>query len=174
MNPTRPPALVCGEPADLTAAAASLAESGWVSRAGFSLPEEPWDLTRRRWVCEGTVDDNTDAEAATWALVRGCAVVVAVGGGAPPDFVADLARAGQVLTWAPAHSDVAGLGTVESDLLRLLGDGLSLQQAAGQLYLSGRTAQRRLNSARAALGVRTTREAVLAWTRLTRPPHGKG
>ena len=53
-------------------------------------------------------------------------------------------------------------------LLAALADGQSLQQAATELYLSPRTAQRRLSSARATLGVRTTREAVLAWTRLNR------
>ena len=56
----------------------------------------------------------------------------------------------------------------EADLLDALATGLSVRQAAADLYLSGRTAQRRLASARVALGVSTTREAVVAWTRRSR------
>jgi len=46
-------------------------------------------------------------------------------------------------------------------LCRLLGQGLSLADAATQLHLSRRTAFRRLASVREALNVESTREAVL-------------
>jgi DNA-binding NarL/FixJ family response regulator len=46
-------------------------------------------------------------------------------------------------------------------LLGLLGRGLSVTEAATQLRLSPRTAERRLSEARAALGAATNAEAVL-------------
>jgi DNA-binding CsgD family transcriptional regulator len=46
-------------------------------------------------------------------------------------------------------------------LLALLGRGLSVTEAAAQLRLSPRTAERRLSEARAALGAATNAEAVL-------------
>ena len=166
-RPPPPVVLVCDDLDDLGDAAAALGEDGWTTRAGFTLPAEPWDLTSRRWVCRGSVGDTSDAEAAIWALVRGCALVVVAGPGAPTDFGSDLARAGRVRQFnRPADGDTK-LSADEEALLAALAGGLSVQQAAAQLYLSGRTAQRRLAAARGVFGVRTTREAVLAWTRLT-------
>jgi DNA-binding CsgD family transcriptional regulator len=46
-------------------------------------------------------------------------------------------------------------------LLGLLGSGLSVAEAAQELHLSPRTAERRLADARAALGAATNAEAVL-------------
>jgi DNA-binding NarL/FixJ family response regulator len=46
-------------------------------------------------------------------------------------------------------------------LLRLLGGGLSVNEAARRLHLSRRTAERRLAKARSALGAATNAEAVL-------------
>ncbi len=132
----------------------------------------PLDVLRRlaRPVPPPSVADAGVAELATWALVRGCALIVNPEPGAPREFLDNLRRAGGVGAF-PASSRVdERLDPVESALLGLLADGYSVAQAAAQLYLSSRTAQRRLNAARVALGVRTTREAVVAWTALTRRP----
>lgn len=156
-------AVLCADPAQLSDAGATLAASGWSLREGFALPDEPWDLSARRWACWGVVDTTDSAAAATWVLVRGCALVVAPGPHAPRTFRADLGRCGVVETYAP-HTDTTGLDANERALLAALAQGLSVQQAADALFLSTRTAQRRLTSARKSLGVRTTREAVVAWT----------
>lgn len=95
-------------------------------------------------------------------LVRGCALVVLPGAGAPTTFLADLARCGAVEHYLPRPDD-RGLDPIEQDLLAALAEGLTVQQAADRLFLSTRTAQRRLTSARRQLGARSTREAVLAW-----------
>ena len=59
-----------------------------------------------------------------------------------------------------------GLTPEQRQILDLLADGASIAQAARQLYLSLRTANRRVAAARDALGVASTREAVLAYARL--------
>lgn len=169
MTATTPLVVVCDNPQDLPGAARTMTEAGWAVRTGFTLPGEPWDLASRRWACQGTVGNDGDAVAATWALVRGCGLIVAVSPGASPDFLGDLGRAGQLERFTLTRGDDSGLDADETALLAALAHGLSMQQAAKQLHLSGRTAQRRLASARATLGVRTTREAVMAWTRLSRP-----
>jgi DNA-binding NarL/FixJ family response regulator len=48
-------------------------------------------------------------------------------------------------------------------LLDLLADGSTLKEASEELFLSRRTADRRLASAREQLGVATTAEALVAW-----------
>ena len=53
----------------------------------------------------------------------------------------------------------------EAALLRLLASGRTLRGAAGELHIGPRTADRRLASARAKLGVATTIEAVAEFTR---------
>ena len=53
------------------------------------------------------------------------------------------------------------LEPAQQELLELLRSGLSLGAAAARIGVSRRTADRRLAAARAALGVRTTMEAVM-------------
>ena len=58
------------------------------------------------------------------------------------------------------------MSTIDADgtgLLALLAKGRSLSEAAAALYLSRRTADRRLAAARIVLGVATTVEALLAF-----------
>jgi DNA-binding NarL/FixJ family response regulator len=69
----------------------------------------------------------------------------------------DLARLGDV-RWEEGGPR---LDADEVALLGLLRDGLSLGEAAAELHLSRRTADRRLARARAALGVKTTAEALV-------------
>lgn len=160
-----PPAVICSDAAQLGDAAPTLAARGWSLREGFGLPDEPWDLGSRRWACWGVVDDADSAAAATWVVVRGCAIVAAVGPESPRTFLADLARCSAVEHYATSVDD-SGLDANERALLAALAEGLSVHQAAEQLFLSIRTAQRRLASARRRLDVRTTREAVVAWAEL--------
>ncbi len=170
MTAASPPVVICSGPDDIPAAVGTLTAGGWTVRPGFTLPEQPWDLARRRWACQGAVHNARSAEQATWALVRGCALIVESASGAPPEFLGDLGRAGHVEPVAARRAVDERLDPVETALIELLADGHSVAEAAARLYLSGRTAQRRLTSARVALGVRTTREAVVAWTKLTRRP----
>ena len=53
-------------------------------------------------------------------------------------------------------------------LLERLADGETIAAAAAAEFLSLRTANRRIAEAREVLGVRTTREAVLAYLRMRR------
>src|SRR4051812_11487050 len=160
-----PPAVTCSDAAQLRDAGTTLAVLGWSLREGFVLPDEPWDLGPRRWACWGVVDSTDSAVAATWVVVRGCALVAAVGPESPHSFLADLARCSVVRQYTP-DVDESGLDANERALLAALAEGLSVHQAAERLFLSTRTAQRRLASARRRLDVRTTREAVVAWTEL--------
>lgn len=160
-----PPAVICSDPAHLRDAGATLVALGWSLRESFSLPEEPWDLGPRRWACWGVVDTADRAVAATWVVVRGCALVAAVSPESPRSFLADLARCSVLEQYAP-DVDESGLDASERALLSALAEGLSVHRAAERLFLSTRTAQRRLASARRRLDVRTTREAVVAWTEL--------
>jgi DNA-binding CsgD family transcriptional regulator len=59
-------------------------------------------------------------------------------------------------------------------LLRLLGGGLSVIEAARRLHLSRRTAERRLAEARSALGAATNAEAVLRVQRQQAGTQGDG
>jgi DNA-binding CsgD family transcriptional regulator len=58
------------------------------------------------------------------------------------------------------------LGPEHSSVLELLAEGLTVERAARRLFISRRTADRRLAEARIALGARTTTEAVARLIRL--------
>jgi DNA-binding NarL/FixJ family response regulator len=72
----------------------------------------------------------------------------------------DLRRLGVV-----EHRRSNGLDAQQRRILTLLGEGLSVREAAAQLFISPRTADRRLAAARAALGLGTNYEAVVAVAR---------
>ena len=61
----------------------------------------------------------------------------------------------------PGHDPLERLDPEQRRLLELLAEGLSVAAAARRLYVSRRTADRRLASARALLGVRSNAEAVV-------------
>ena len=94
------------------------------------------------------------------------------------ELLADLARIGPVST--DADADVSGepagdgsgnspqLAPEQRALLERLASGETIAAAAAAEFLSLRTANRRIAEAREVLGVRTTREAVLAYLRLRR------
>jgi DNA-binding NarL/FixJ family response regulator len=112
----------------------------------------------------GPVQTRADAEAALLAALRGPGIVALL----PEDpvlsasFFEDLRRLGPIdVAGDPVDDPFERLEPEQRRLLELLAEGLSLAAAARRLYLSRRTADRRLASARALLGVRSNAEAVV-------------
>ena len=170
------PRYVVGSAAEATTALRRLARAGWHTREGFALPDPVWDVTSQRLVLYGRVGDPDTAELAVHAAARGAGVVVI----ADPDtelgrtLVADLGRLGPVTRdpdaeVAAANHSGAVLLPEQRALLERLANGETIAAAAAAEYLSLRTANRRIAQARQLLGVRTTREAVLAFLRQRRP-----
>jgi hypothetical protein len=83
-------------------------------------------------------------------------------------LIDDLSRLGPVrhgVTDTTEHNAVADLVPEQRALLDRLAAGDTIAAAAAAEFLSLRTANRRIAEARALFGVRTTREAVLAYLR---------
>ncbi|MEO7572219.1 MAG: LuxR family transcriptional regulator [Acidimicrobiales bacterium] len=138
-----------------------LTADGWRCVEGFDLPPQPWDLTDRRWVRTGSVDDDDTVAAAVLIAARGVGLVI----GCPDDgrrarLLDDLRRIGTVELVALGPDPLAVLDDDQRALLAALATGASVGTAADALHLSTRTAERRLAAARRSLGVRTTAEAV--------------
>jgi len=166
-----PPYVVLPPTTDLDRTARDLIRRGWRVRRDFAPPGQPWDLAPGRVVVVGQVTDRADAEAALLCAVRGSGLVVTVDRERSwaPGFLVDLARLqpdGSARAARPASGTPTPLSAEQCDLLDLLADGHSIAEAARLRFLSLRTANRRVADARAALGVPTTREAVLAYVRL--------
>jgi hypothetical protein len=172
------PRYVLPSAADATSVLRRLARAGWQVRDGFALPETGWDVARSRLVLYGRVADVDTVELALLAAVRGAGVVAIadVHTEVGRALLADLERVGAVHTDPDAASDeaagngVAGttLAPEQKALLDRLARGDTIAAAAQGEFLSLRTANRRIAEAREALGVRTTREAVLAYLRMQR------
>lgn len=172
---TAVPLFVVATFADATGVLRRLARTGWKTREGFALPVQQWDVGQVRMVCHGRVADPDTARLALLAAVRGASVVAItdVTSGLGQEFLADLGRVGVVTTdlegWAAGGSgDGDGgpqLAVEQRALLDRLAAGETIAAAAAAEFLSLRTANRRIAEARELLGVRTTREAVLAYLR---------
>jgi DNA-binding NarL/FixJ family response regulator len=136
---------------------------GWTLRRAWRLPEHEWSVSDARIVCCGLVATFDDVSAALLAAVRGAGIVARIEPDAEPArrLREELRSLGPIEERARQHGDVSELSLEQVELCRLLGQGLSLADAATQLHLSRRTAFRRLASVREALNVGTTREAVL-------------
>ena len=110
------------------------------------------------------VGDSLDAQQAVLAALAGADLLLlcTADDEVVDALVEDLRRLGTV-----RHQDEdAVLSAEQAALLRRLHAGQSLGAAAAAENLSRRTADRRLAQARAALGVRTTPEALVAAARL--------
>jgi DNA-binding NarL/FixJ family response regulator len=132
-------------------------------------------VIRRRWepgtapastelVCAGQVDTVRDAEAALLAALGGAGIVAVL----PDDdalsasFFEDLRRLGDVeVADESPQNPLERLDEEQRRLLDLLAKGLSVTAASRRLFLSRRTADRRLAQARAMLGVRSNAEAII-------------
>lgn len=158
-----PVAVVAEEEATASAAADEMQRSGWTLLGGWSLPVVPWDVTERRIVCSGEVSGPEDVSDAVLAAVRGARLVVLLHADPPVASVLldDLRRLGPVEHRQAVSGPARQLDGDQRRLLELLAEGVAIGEAAEQLFLSRRTAERRLAGARRALGVRTTSEAIV-------------
>jgi hypothetical protein len=156
-----------------------LSRAGWRAREGFALADAGRDVTVQRLVLYGRVADLDTAQLAVHAAARGAGVVAIadITSDVGQVLLADLGRLGPVMRDPDADADGGGGGRVEPPgllpeqraLLERLANGETIASAAAAEYLSLRTANRRIAQARQMLGVRTTREAVLAFLRQRRP-----
>jgi hypothetical protein len=173
------PRYVLASATDATGVLRRLARAGWQTRDGFALPEPAWDVAASRLVLFGRVPDLDTAELALLAAVRGAGVVAItdVRTGVGRALLADLERLGPIRTDPDAemangdggeHRADTTLAPEQQALLDRLAKGETIAAAAQAEFLSLRTANRRIAEAREALGVRSTREAVLAYLRMRR------
>lgn len=137
------------------------AEAGW-------RVVEGWREAGPGVVCTGLVDSEETAQRAVLAAVAGAGLVVeAIADREVRDRLCDdLRRLGSVDHRVGEPEGGVALGDEERALLAVLLRGASLGEAARTLNLSRRTADRRLASARRALGVSTTAEAIVLARRM--------
>lgn len=174
------PLYVLRSAADLATVVRRLTADGWSVHSGLGVPDEPWDLTASRTVVTGPVADDEAVAGAVLAAARGAGVVATADADSPAGqaLLADLARIGPVRRTprtgdgdggppgaepGPSEGDGLPLTAEQRALLDRLAAGDSIAAAAAAEFLSLRTANRRIAAAREALGVRTTRQAVLVW-----------
>lgn len=141
------------------------AAAGWSAHRGFALLEPAWDLAERRLVCHGSVGDEHTASQAVLAAARGAGVVAVAAGPLALSLAADLKRVGP-LGLTPGKTEAADgldLDAEQRALLARLAAGSTIAAAAEAEFVSLRTANRRIAGARASLGVKTTREAVMIY-----------
>lgn len=168
------PLYVVATTAEATTILRRLSRDGWQTRSGFAITESGWDVAAGKMVRYGRVGDADTAALAVLAAARGAGVVCVC---APTSqtglaLTADLGRVGP-LGVDPVPDTQSQAATTRDDnlpvtpeqaaLLARLADGETIAAAAEAEFLSLRTANRRIASARHALGVATTREAVLAF-----------
>jgi DNA-binding NarL/FixJ family response regulator len=148
--------------AALAGIAAELAGPGGRIVDGWRKPD-----TGVATVCVGRVQTAQDAAAAVLCAVSGAALVVDAAAPRPivDRLCDDLRRLGE-LDHRVEPPAAPALPPEERNLLALLLGGATLGQAARELHLSRRTADRRLAAARDRLGARSTSEAVAAAARL--------
>ena len=166
--------------ADAESVVRRLARDGWIVREGFALPDPSWDVTGARLILHGRVGDRENLQLAVLAAARGAGIVAVCDADTPVGraLVDDLSRLGPVQLGpggpsapADAGDKAAELVPEQRALLDRLAAGDTIAAAAAAEFLSLRTANRRIAEARALFGVRTTREAVLAYLRQRRTPN---
>jgi hypothetical protein len=176
-DPAHAPRYVVASGGDATTVLRRLARAGWSTREGFALTDQAWDVSEARLALYGRVAEADTAELALLAAARGAGIVAIcdTGGDIGRALLADLARIGPVSTdpdadlgTTPEPDGGPQLAPEQRALLERLAGGETIAAAAAAEFLSLRTANRRIAEAREALGVRTTREAVLAYLRIRR------
>jgi DNA-binding NarL/FixJ family response regulator len=172
------PRYVVASTAEATTVLRRLALAGWLTRQGFTLAGTGSDPARTRLVLFGRVVDPHTARLAVSAAARGAGVVAIVDAspGVSRALIGDLSRLGPVYRdpglgrrGAAAVDPVGVLIPEQRALLERLANGETIAAAAAAEFLSLRTANRRMAQARQVLGVRTTREAVVAYVHQRRP-----
>ena len=172
---TDAPRHVVATPGDADTVLRRLVRDGWAVRDGFALPDPNWDVTGARLILHGRVGDAETVQLAVLAAARGAGIVAVCDTESPLGraLVDDLARLGPVRQGVESPEDtpdaVADLVPEQRALLDRLAAGDTIAAAAAAEFLSLRTANRRIAESRALFGVRTTREAVLAYLRQRRP-----
>jgi hypothetical protein len=149
-----------------------LARDGWTTRDGFALPDAAWDVTASRLVLHGRITDQEALQLAVLAAARGAGIVAVCDAESPLGraLIDDLSRLGPIRQGTGGDSaDTVDLVPEQRALLDRLAAGDTIAAAASAEFLSLRTANRRIAEARALFGVRTTREAVLAYLRQRKP-----
>ena len=147
-----------------------LARDGWDTQEGFALPHPAWDAPPKL-VLHGRITDEQTLQLAVLAAARGAGIVAVCDTESPLGraLVDDLSRLGPVQHGPGGPEEtgdaLADLVPEQRALLDRLAAGDTIAAAAAAEYLSLRTANRRIAEARAIFGVRTTREAVLAYLR---------
>jgi DNA-binding NarL/FixJ family response regulator len=164
------PRYVVANPGDADTVLRRLVRDGWVARDGFALPDPAWDVTGSRLVLHGRIADPDALQLAVLAAARGAGIVAICDAESPLGraLVDDLTRLGPIRQGAADPGEpakVADLVPEQRALLDRLAAGDTIAAAAAAEFLSLRTANRRIAEARALFGVRTTREAVLAYLR---------
>jgi DNA-binding NarL/FixJ family response regulator len=153
-----PPLVIVADGARAAAVADELRTAGWRTLDGWDIPATEWRVEQHRLVCHGPVRDADEAEAALRAAVRGAGLVAALDDREPfaAAFFESLRRLGtvQLRDGAPV------LGPDLRRVLALVAGGASVAEVAALTHQSPRTVKRRLAAARAALGARTTAEAI--------------
>jgi hypothetical protein len=167
---TDAPRHVVATPGDADTVLRRLIRDGWVARDGFALPDPAWDVTGHRLVLHGRVTDPDSVQLAVLAAARGAGIVAICDAESPLGraLIDDLSRLGPVRHGVADTAEpdaVADLVPEQRALLDRLAAGDTIAAAAAAEFLSLRTANRRIAEARALFGVRTTREAVLAYLR---------
>ena len=144
--------------------------AGWRAHCGFALLEQTWDLTERRLVAHGQVGDDHTAAQAVLAAARGAGIVAVATGQIALALAADLRRVGPLgaVPGKVEPDDGLDLDAEQRALLTRLAAGSTIAAAAEAEFVSLRTANRRIAAARKSLGVKTTREAVMAYIKHTR------
>lgn len=144
--------------------------AGWQQRAGWEARIVA-DV-----VCHGGIETEQDARAALTAALAGAGIVAIASASREivDGFIDDLRRLGPVDHVTADLEPAPSLLPEHRALLALLAEGLTLGEAAAELGLPRRTADRRLAAARAILGVERTAEALakarrLGWLRRDRP-----
>jgi DNA-binding CsgD family transcriptional regulator len=160
-----PPVILIEGPDDaFTRVVAEATASGWRMSDGFDRPFGGASPN----VCTGVVGSADDAARALLAVLAGAGVVIH--GRASREIIDrlldDLRHVGPVEHRRQLQASPPPLDPDELEILRMLGAGRRLGDAASALGLSRRTADRRLADARRALGVERTVEAVAKARRL--------
>lgn len=162
---TLPLVVVEAGPEVLADARAELTSLGWEVVAERSATESATDGRPPALVWALTVEDPGSAALAVLAVLEGTGLLIDARAdrGTVDQLCDDLRRLGHLDHRLGDPRPL--LSPEERRLLDLLSDGITLGEAASQLHLARRTADRRLVAARTKLGVETTTQAIAAHRR---------